>query len=203
MNQFHPIDRLAHARLPARFATSSCAGLKNSGIFELFKMRGFVRPQGYSVLDEYRLLNDNDPTYSKARLMHRQGQIKDFSTFGLSRSQQWELTRLLFKRKEELDDVTVFLQRLPGDQFLGVLAHDVRVPELAQPFGNEALHAPLPRPDRRPARHVVAGVREVRAIRQLRPAADRLAQRQRRPGSAQHAGSRSRPGDRRRAKDRD
>ncbi len=64
-------------------------------------------PEGYSVLDEYRLLNDNDPTYSKARLMHRQGEIKDFSTFGLSRSQQWELTRLLFKRKEELDDITV------------------------------------------------------------------------------------------------
>ncbi len=64
-------------------------------------------PQGYSVLDEYRLLNDSDPTYSKARLMHRQGQIKDFSTFGLNRSQQWELTRLLFKRKEELDDLTV------------------------------------------------------------------------------------------------
>jgi oleate hydratase len=64
-------------------------------------------PEGYSVLDEYRLLNNNDPTYSKARLMHRQGQVKDFSTFGLSRSQQWELTRLLFKRKEELDDVTV------------------------------------------------------------------------------------------------
>jgi oleate hydratase len=64
-------------------------------------------PEGYSVLDEYRLLNDSDPTYSKARLMHRQGQIKDFSTFGLSRSQQWELTRLLFMRKEEIDDITV------------------------------------------------------------------------------------------------
>ncbi len=64
-------------------------------------------PEGYSVLDEYRLLNDNDKTRSKARLMWRRGQIKDFSKFGLSRSQQWELTRLLFKRKEELDDVTV------------------------------------------------------------------------------------------------
>ncbi len=64
-------------------------------------------PEGYSVLDEYRLLNDNDKTYSKSRLMQRQGQIKDFSTFGLSRSQQWELTRLLFKRKEDLDDLTV------------------------------------------------------------------------------------------------
>ena len=62
---------------------------------------------GYSVLDEFRVVSDSDPNHSKARLMHRQGQIKDASTFGLSRAQQWELTRLLFKRKEELDDVTI------------------------------------------------------------------------------------------------
>jgi hypothetical protein len=43
MNQFHPIDRPAHARFcPARFATSSRAGLQNSGVFESFTMRGFV-----------------------------------------------------------------------------------------------------------------------------------------------------------------
>ncbi|GAA5234635.1 oleate hydratase [Verticiella sediminum] len=64
-------------------------------------------PEGYSVLDEYRLVNDSDPNYSKARLMHRRGQIQDFSTLGLSRSQQWELVRLLLKRKEELDDRTI------------------------------------------------------------------------------------------------
>lgn len=64
-------------------------------------------PEGYSVLDEYRLVNDNDPNYSKARLMHKQGQIRDFSTLGLTRSQQWELTRLLMKRKEDLDDLTI------------------------------------------------------------------------------------------------
>jgi oleate hydratase len=64
-------------------------------------------PEGYSVLDEFRLLSDNDPNYSKARLMQRQGQIKDFSTFSLTKSQQAELMRLLFKRKEELDDITI------------------------------------------------------------------------------------------------
>ncbi|ULU24629.1 oleate hydratase [Dyella terrae] len=64
-------------------------------------------PEGYSVLDEYRLVNDNDPNYSKARLMHKQGQIKDFSTFGLNRAQQWELIRLMLKPKEELDDITI------------------------------------------------------------------------------------------------
>lgn len=64
-------------------------------------------PEGFSVLDEYRLVNDNDPNYSKARLMHKQGQIKDFSTFGLSRGQQWELIRLLLKPKDGLDDITI------------------------------------------------------------------------------------------------
>ena len=64
-------------------------------------------PEGYSVLDEYRLVNDKDPNYSKARLLHKQGRIQDFSTFGLTRAQQWELIRLLLKRKEDLDDITI------------------------------------------------------------------------------------------------
>jgi len=64
-------------------------------------------PEGYSVLDEYRLVNDADPNYSKARLMHRQGQIRDFSTLGLTKPQQWETFKLLMMRKEDLDDVTI------------------------------------------------------------------------------------------------
>lgn len=64
-------------------------------------------PEGYSVLDEYRLVNDSDPNYSKARLMHKQGQIRDFSTLGLSKSHQWEIIKLLLKRKEDLDDITI------------------------------------------------------------------------------------------------
>lgn len=64
-------------------------------------------PEGFSVLDEYRLVNDADPNWSKARLMHKRGVVADFSTFGLSRGQQWEIVRLLLKRKDELDDVTI------------------------------------------------------------------------------------------------
>lgn len=64
-------------------------------------------PEGYSVLDEYRLVNDNDPNWSKARLMHKQGEIRDFSTLGLSKSQQWEIIKLLLMRKEDLNDVTI------------------------------------------------------------------------------------------------
>lgn len=64
-------------------------------------------PEGYSVLDEYRLLNDNDPNYSKARLMRNQGEIVDFTDMGLTHSQQWEMIRLMLKRKEDLDDITI------------------------------------------------------------------------------------------------
>lgn len=65
-------------------------------------------PEGFSVLDEYRLVNDADSNWSKARLMHSQGQIvEDFDRFGLTKKQQWEVVSLLLKRKDELDDLTI------------------------------------------------------------------------------------------------
>lgn len=64
-------------------------------------------PAPYSVLDEYRLVNDNDPNYSKARLIHNQGQIKDFSKFGLEKKDQLAIVKLLLKKKEEMDDLTI------------------------------------------------------------------------------------------------
>lgn len=64
-------------------------------------------PEPFTVLDEYRLINDPDKNWSKARLLEKQGQLADFSTMGLSRKQQLEVIRLLFARKEDLDDVTV------------------------------------------------------------------------------------------------
>lgn len=77
-------------------------------LWDMFQdVQALELPKGYSVLDEYRLVNDNDPNFSKARLMHNRGEIRDFSTLGLSRAQQWELIRLLLKRKEDLDDITI------------------------------------------------------------------------------------------------
>jgi len=64
-------------------------------------------PSPYSVLDEFRLLNDNDPNYSKARLIHNNGEIKDFSKFGLDKLDQLAIVKLLLKKKEALDDITV------------------------------------------------------------------------------------------------
>ncbi|MDR2271144.1 MAG: oleate hydratase [Sphingobacterium sp.] len=64
-------------------------------------------PAPYSVLDEYRLINDNDSNYSKARLIHNLGEIKDFSKFGLAKKDQLAIIKLLLKKKEELDDLTI------------------------------------------------------------------------------------------------
>jgi len=64
-------------------------------------------PHPYTVLDEYRLVNDNDPNYSKARLIHRQGQIQDFKKFGIEKKDQLAIIKLLLKKKEELDDLTI------------------------------------------------------------------------------------------------
>ena len=64
-------------------------------------------PEPFSVLDEFRMVNDADKNWSKARLLEKQGQIKDSSTMELSRLQQLELLRLFLTRKEDLDDMTV------------------------------------------------------------------------------------------------
>ncbi|WP_010254948.1 oleate hydratase [Myroides injenensis] len=64
-------------------------------------------PEPYSVLDEYRLLNDNDPNYSKARLISNQGKVQDFSKFGLTKKDQIAIIKLLLMKKEELDNITI------------------------------------------------------------------------------------------------
>ncbi|MEH6648266.1 oleate hydratase [Sulfitobacter sp.] len=64
-------------------------------------------PAPFTVLDEFRIVNDADKNCSKARLLEKQGQIKGSSIMGLSKLQQLELVRLFLARKEDLDDVTV------------------------------------------------------------------------------------------------
>lgn len=64
-------------------------------------------PAPYSVLDEYRLVNDNDSNYSIARLIHNKGTVQDFSKFGLKKKDQLAIIKLLLKKKEELDDIKI------------------------------------------------------------------------------------------------
>ena len=56
-------------------------------------------PAPFTVLDEFRIVNDADKNWSKARLLEKQGKLADFSTMGLSKLQQLELIRLFLARK--------------------------------------------------------------------------------------------------------
>ncbi|MDH6253486.1 oleate hydratase [Chryseobacterium sp. H1D6B] len=77
-------------------------------LWDIFQdIPAFEMPAPYSVLDEYRLINDNDSNYSKARLIHNKGAIKDFSKFGLAKMDQLAIVKLLLKNKEELDNTTI------------------------------------------------------------------------------------------------
>lgn len=77
-------------------------------LWDLFQdIPALEMPEPYSVLDEYRLLNDNDSNYSIARLIHNRGEVKDFSKFGLNKKGQNDLIKLLLKKKEGLDDITI------------------------------------------------------------------------------------------------
>jgi myosin-crossreactive antigen len=71
------------------------------------KIPALELPAPFTVLDEFRIVNDADKNWTNARLLEKQGQIKDFSTMGLSKLQQIELMKLLLARKEDLDNVTV------------------------------------------------------------------------------------------------
>lgn len=64
-------------------------------------------PPPFTVLDEYRIVNDADKNWSKARLLEKQGKIRDFSTMGLTKRQQLEMMKLLLARKEDLDGISV------------------------------------------------------------------------------------------------
>lgn len=58
-------------------------------------------PEGYSVLDEFRLLNDNDPNYSLARIIHNKGEVLPFGNYGLGAAHQKLLNKLMMMKKEE------------------------------------------------------------------------------------------------------
>ncbi|MHC5202103.1 oleate hydratase [Myroides sp. LJL119] len=73
-------------------------------------------PEPYSVLDEYRLINDNDPNYSVSRLIHNKGIVKNFDNFGLTKKDQYALVKVLLKKKEECDNVTI--EQYFSDTFL-------------------------------------------------------------------------------------
>lgn len=76
--------------------------------WDLFQdVPAFEMGEDYSVLDEFHHIDDVDPNYSNCRLIHHQGQPKDNSSFGLTKSMQRQLVKVFLAREEDLQGIAI------------------------------------------------------------------------------------------------
>ena len=114
-------------------------------MWDLFRSIPSIETEGASVLDEYYWLNKADPNYSLCRVTEKRGQ--NAHTDG--------------KRKAHHGCAGC---RGSEQQLLDILEDDVRVLRLQQCSGNEALHAALHPPHRRPARPPGTAFHKVQSV---------------------------------------
>jgi hypothetical protein len=78
MNQFHPLDRLAHEARGRLIRDLATRRLANSGIFESFEMRGFVRPGAHAASSRAQLVNNEEwRVADEAEQDREQGHLSD------------------------------------------------------------------------------------------------------------------------------
>ncbi|ACD23986.1 oleate hydratase [Clostridium botulinum] len=75
--------------------------------WDLFADIPSLENYGYSVLDEFKELNDNDPNISKCRLIHNCGQKKNSDSMELSPAHAKRLTELFLATEDALGNTTV------------------------------------------------------------------------------------------------
>jgi hypothetical protein len=84
---------------------------KISGILNIASSKtigDFITPHiVFDFLIQHEHVNIHKDIQNSARLIHKQGQIKDFSKFGLEKKDQLAIVKLLLKKKEELDDLSI------------------------------------------------------------------------------------------------
>ncbi len=90
---------------------SARGGREIEAHFECFdELYGFIpslNDPNRTVLDEFRELNIAEPIESHSRIVEKQGQKVDFSSFGLSKANALELGKLHFMTEEALGDTTI------------------------------------------------------------------------------------------------
>lgn len=75
--------------------------------WDLFADIPSIENPGFSVLDEFKELNDNDPNISKCRLIHNCGQKKNSDSMELSPSNVKRITELFLATEDALGNTTV------------------------------------------------------------------------------------------------
>lgn len=58
-------------------------------------------PEPYTVLDEFRTVNENDPNIDPCRVIHHQGKRRDTYKMGLNKKGQLAMVRLLLAKEED------------------------------------------------------------------------------------------------------
>ncbi len=76
-------------------------------VWDLYGKIPSLEEQGRTVLEEFKELNDADPSYSKARIIYDRGKKDSATTLGLSEKHIKKLTKLLLAKEEDLGATTV------------------------------------------------------------------------------------------------
>ncbi len=75
--------------------------------WDLFGDIPALEKEGYSVLDEFKELNDSDPNISTCRLINKCGEKINVEDMGLNKMHVKELTKLFLATEENLGNITV------------------------------------------------------------------------------------------------
>ena len=163
-------------------------------MWDLFRSIPSIEDENMSILDYYYQLNKRDPNYSLCRATVNRGEDAGLdNTFNLSDKACMEIMNLFFTPEEQLDDKPItdyFFRRCARFQLLAVLAHHVRLRELAQRARDEALHPAFRPPRRRAPRLQRTALHPVQPVRIPHPAHGELPERPGRADPSEHRGRR-------------
>ncbi len=76
-------------------------------LWDLFSQVPSIEEDGFTVLDEFKELNDADPNFSNVRAIYNRGEKYRKTGLGLSEKNSKELTKLLLTKEDDLDAKTV------------------------------------------------------------------------------------------------
>ena len=163
-------------------------------MWDLFRSIPSIEDENMSILDYYYQLNKRDPNYSLCRATVNRGEDAGLDNiFNLSDKACMEIMNLFFTPEEQLDDKPItdyFFRRCARFQLLAVLAHHVRLRELAQRARDEALHPTFRPPRRRAPRLQRTALHPVQPVRIPHPAHGELPERPGRADPSEHRGRR-------------
>ncbi|MDZ5254447.1 oleate hydratase [Clostridium sp. LIBA-8841] len=75
--------------------------------WDLFGEIPSLEKEGYSILDEFKELNDKDPNSSNCRLLRNCGEKINLDDLGLTHEHVKKITKLFLATEDALDDVTI------------------------------------------------------------------------------------------------